>query len=100
VGDPGGRGYGAGPGSLMVAVAFAAAAWWAARKGARAVDTRTGRAAVGRWVRVLLGPLPATILLLPLLFAGGLGTAIGVLAVLLEPGHSAAERWSTVPARG
>jgi hypothetical protein len=49
---------------------------------------------------VLLGPLPATVLLLPLLFAGGLGTAIGLLAVLVEPGRSAAERWATVTSTG
>jgi hypothetical protein len=55
---------------------------------------------VGRWVRVLLGPLPATVLLVPLLFAGGLGTAIGLLAVLVEPGYSAAGRWSTVTSAG
>jgi hypothetical protein len=55
---------------------------------------------VGRWMRVLLGPLPATILLLPVLFAGGLGAAIGLLAVLIEPGRSAAERWSSVASAG
>jgi hypothetical protein len=55
---------------------------------------------VGRWVRVLLGPLPATVLLLPLLFAGGLGAAIGLLAVLVESGRSATERWATVTSTG
>jgi hypothetical protein len=55
---------------------------------------------VGRWVRVLLGPLPATVLLLPLLFAGGLGAAIGVLTALVESGRSAAERWATVTSTG
>jgi hypothetical protein len=55
---------------------------------------------MSRWVKVLLGPLPATVLVLPLLFAGGLGAAIGVLAVLLEPGRSAAERWASVTSTG
>jgi hypothetical protein len=55
---------------------------------------------VGRWVRVLLGPVPATILLLPLLLAGGLGAAIGLVAALVEPGRSAAERWATVTTTG
>jgi hypothetical protein len=51
---------------------------------------------VGRWVRVLLGPFPATVLLLPLLFAGGLGAAIALVAALVEPDLPGAERWSTV----
>ena len=55
---------------------------------------------MGRWVRVLLGPLPATVLLLPLLLAGGLGAAIGLVAGLVEPGRSAAERWATVTTTG
>ena len=45
---------------------------------------------MGRWLRVLLGPLPATLLLLPLLFAGGLGAALGLITWLVEPGRSAA----------
>ena len=55
---------------------------------------------MGRWVRVLLGPVPATVLLLPLLLAGGLGAAIGLVAGLVEPGRSAAERWATVTTTG
>jgi hypothetical protein len=55
---------------------------------------------VGRWVRVLLGPLPATVLLLPLLFAGGLGAGIALLAALVELGGSAGERWATVTSTG
>lgn len=55
---------------------------------------------MGRWVRVLLGPLPATAILLPLLFAGGLGTAIAVLAWLVEPGRSTAQWWDTVSSTG
>ena len=47
---------------------------------------------MGRWLRMLLGPLPATLLLLPLLFAGGLGAALALIAGLVEPGRSAAER--------
>jgi hypothetical protein len=53
---------------------------------------------MGRWLRVLLGPLPATVLLLPLLFAGGLGAALALVAGLIEPGRSAAERWASVSA--
>jgi hypothetical protein len=55
---------------------------------------------MGRWLRVLLGPLPATVLLLPLLFAGGLGSALAVVAGLMEPGRSAGERWTGVSAPG
>jgi len=55
---------------------------------------------VGRWIRVLLGPLPATVLLLPLLFAGGLGAVIALLAALVEPAQSAAARWASVTTPG
>jgi hypothetical protein len=55
---------------------------------------------VRHWVRVLLGPLPATVLLLPLLFAGGLGAAIALAAGLVEPDRSLADRWATVTASG
>lgn len=55
---------------------------------------------MGRWVKVVLGPLPATVLLLPLLFAGGLGAAIALLSVLFDPARSAAERWATVVSTG
>jgi hypothetical protein len=50
---------------------------------------------MGRWLRVLLGPLPATILLLPLLFAGGLGAAAALITALVQPGRSVAQRWDT-----
>jgi hypothetical protein len=50
----------------------------------------------GRWLRVILGPLPATMLLMPLLFAGGLGAAAGLVAVMVQPGPSLAERWSNL----
>ena len=53
-----------------------------------------------RWIRVLLGPLPATVLLLPLLFAGRLGAAIALAAGLVEPNRSLADRWATVTASG
>jgi len=53
-----------------------------------------------RWVRVLVGPLPATLLLLPMLFAGGLGAAIALGTAVVAPGHSAAERWSDVSSTG
>ena len=51
-----------------------------------------------RWLRVLFGPLPATVLLLPLLFAGGLGAAVALIAALVEPGRLPAERWDGVTA--
>jgi len=51
---------------------------------------------MGHWLRVLLGPLPATVLLLPLLFVGGLGAAIALVTGLLEPNRSLAERWAMV----
>jgi hypothetical protein len=55
---------------------------------------------MGRWLRVLLGPLPATVLLLPLLFAGGLGAAIALATGLLQPNRSPAERWAMVSTSG
>jgi hypothetical protein len=55
---------------------------------------------MGRWFRVLLGPLPATILLLPVLVAGGLGAAIALVTALVQPARSAAERWASVTAPG
>jgi hypothetical protein len=55
---------------------------------------------MSRPLRVLLGPLPATILLLPILLAGGLGAATALVASLVMPGHSAAERWSGVTTSG
>ena len=51
-------------------------------------------------MRVLLGPLPATALLVPLLFAGGLGAGIALVAGLVEPGRSPAERWASVTSTG
>jgi hypothetical protein len=53
---------------------------------------------MGRWLRVLLGPLPATVLLLPLLFAGGLGAGLAMVTLLVEPGRSIAERWASLRA--
>ncbi len=53
-----------------------------------------------RWVRVVLGPLPATLLLLPILFAGGLGAAIALGTAVIAPGRSAGERWSEVTSTG
>jgi hypothetical protein len=55
---------------------------------------------VGRWVRVLLGPLPATVVLLPMLFAGGVGATIALVAGLVAPGSSAGARWAAVMATG
>ena len=55
---------------------------------------------MGRLLRVLLGPLPATVLLLPLLFAGGLGAAIALMTGLLEPNRTPAERWGMVSTSG
>jgi hypothetical protein len=53
-----------------------------------------------RWIRVLLGPLPATVLLLPMLYAGGLGAAFALVAGLVEPGPSARERWAGLSTSG
>ena len=55
---------------------------------------------MARWVRVLLGPLPATLLLLPLLFAGGVGALFALLATLTTRGISASERWSSLGSAG
>jgi hypothetical protein len=49
---------------------------------------------MARWIRIIIGPLPATVLLLPLLFGGSLGVAFALVNSLLEPDHSAAERWA------
>jgi len=51
---------------------------------------------MGRWLRVLLGPLPATILLLPMLLAGGLGTLMALLTWAFAPGHSWDDRWAGI----
>ena len=51
-------------------------------------------------MQVVIGPLPATILLVPLLFAGGLGAGIALLATLFDPSRSAAELWATVASTG
>jgi hypothetical protein len=56
--------------------------------------------AARRWLRVLCGPLPATVVLLPVLIAGGVGAAFAAGAALLEPGRSAAERWAGIAAPG
>jgi hypothetical protein len=53
-----------------------------------------------RWMQVVLGPLPATILLLPVLLAGGLGAAIALLATLFDPARSLGEVWGTVASAG
>ena len=55
---------------------------------------------LGRWVRVLLGPLPATLLLLPMILAGALGAAMSLGAALLTPSRANAERWSDVTSTG
>jgi hypothetical protein len=39
-------------------------------------------------------------MLLPLLFAGGLGTAIALVTTLVEPGRSAPERWAVAGGLG
>ena len=49
---------------------------------------------MARWAHVLIGPLPASVLLLPMLLAGGLGVAIALAAALFGPGASAASRWA------
>jgi hypothetical protein len=46
------------------------------------------------------GHAPATVLLLPLLFAGGLGSAIALVTGLLQSDRSPAERWAMVSTSG
>jgi cellobiose-specific phosphotransferase system component IIC len=53
---------------------------------------------MARWIRIIIGPLPATVLLLPLLFAGSLGVAFALVNSLFQPDHSAAERWANLRA--
>ncbi len=53
---------------------------------------------MGRWIRIIVGPLPATVLLLPLLFAGSLGVAFALVNSLFQPDYSAAERWANLRA--
>jgi hypothetical protein len=48
---------------------------------------------MARWLRVLLGPLPATLLLVPVLLAGGLGTVMALVTGVAAPGQTPAERW-------
>jgi len=67
----------------------------AARKSVNRTVKRTTKS---RWLRILLGPLPATVLLLPLLFAGSLGVAFALVNSLFQPDHSAAERWADLHA--
>ena len=53
-----------------------------------------------RWLRLVLGPLPATLLLVPMLLAGGLGGAIALGTALTRPGRSTAERWGDAASNG
>jgi cellobiose-specific phosphotransferase system component IIC len=53
---------------------------------------------MARWIRITVGPLPATVLLLPLLFAGSLGVAFALVNSLFQSDHSAAERWADLRA--
>jgi hypothetical protein len=55
---------------------------------------------MGRWLRVLFGPLPATVLLVPLLFAGGLGATLALTTGILQPDRSLDERWAIVSSSG
>jgi hypothetical protein len=55
---------------------------------------------MGRWIRVILGPLPATLLLIPILFAAGLGTALALVVELIDPGRSLADRWFALRTTG
>ena len=48
---------------------------------------------MGRWIRILLGPLPATLVLLPFLVVGGVGTVLAILAGLVAHGHTLDESW-------
>ena len=53
---------------------------------------------MARWVRIIVGPLPATMLLLPLLFAGSLGVTFALVNNLFQPDHSISERWANLRA--
>lgn len=50
----------------------------------------------GRYVRLILGPLPATVVLLPLLLGGGFGALIALLVTLWGAPGSAGARWPAV----
>jgi hypothetical protein len=54
---------------------------------------------MARWLRVLLGPLPATLLLVPVLLAGGLGTVMALVTGVAAPGQTPAERWVALTGR-
>jgi len=51
---------------------------------------------MARWLRILLGPLPATLVLVPMLLAGGLGTMTALVVSVAAPGQTAADRWSVL----
>ena len=59
------------------------------------ITERVGRDAA-RWALAAIGPLPATVLVLPLLFAAGTGVVFALAAALGEPSGSAAGRWTAV----
>lgn len=48
---------------------------------------------MGRWIRILLGPLPATLVLLPFLIVGGVGTVLATLVGLGARGRTLDESW-------
>jgi hypothetical protein len=49
-----------------------------------------------RWLRILLGPLPATLVLVPVLIAGGFGTALALVADIVSPERTPGGRWTAV----
>jgi hypothetical protein len=53
-----------------------------------------------RVILVVLGPLPATVLILPLLLAAGFGTVIAFVEELFDPARTAADRWASATTTG
>jgi len=55
-----------------------------------------GRRPLPRWLRILVGPLPASLLLLPFLLAGAAGTLMAMFGRLLDPAHGPGEPWRAI----
>ena len=49
-----------------------------------------------RWLRILLGPLPVTLILIPLLLAGGAGVVFAIIGTLMLPALVPSATWVTV----
>lgn len=51
---------------------------------------------MSRWFKIVVGPLPASVILLPVLMAGGIGVLLAVLSHLLALGHMCGESWRAI----